>query len=163
MMAAPIGNEFYKKRTRHGRKKLFESPKALLEAAFEYFKWCDDNPLEEEKVFHYKGQITRTEICKLRAYTLKGLCNYLKCSENYFIQFKAADRKDKEAFVRVIKEIESIIYDQKFTGAAAGFLNPNIIARDLGLVDKKETKQSGKLVITKSEGIELPDNGEKVD
>jgi hypothetical protein len=27
------------------------------------------------------------------------------------------------------------MYTQKFTGAAAGFLNPNIIARDLGLRD----------------------------
>jgi hypothetical protein len=31
-----------------------------------------------------------------------------------------------------------VILDQKFTGAAADLLNPNIIARDLGLTDKKE-------------------------
>ena len=31
-----------------------------------------------------------------------------------------------------------IIYTQKFEGSAAGLLNPNIIARDLGLNDKQE-------------------------
>jgi hypothetical protein len=34
-----------------------------------------------------------------------------------------------------------IIYTQKFTGAAAGFLNPNIIARDLGLKEHTDTTQ----------------------
>ena len=31
---------------------------------------------------------------------------------------------------------------QQFEGAAAGFLNPNIIARKLGLTDKSEVKVS---------------------
>lgn len=33
--------------------------------------------------------------------------------------------------------VEQIIRQQKFEGAAAELLNPNIIARDLGLADKK--------------------------
>ena len=35
-----------------------------------------------------------------------------------------------------------MIYEQKFTGAAAGLLNPNIIARDLGLADKTDHASS---------------------
>ena len=38
----------------------------------------------------------------------------------------------------VIDDIEKIIYRQKFEGAAAGLLNANIIARDLGLRDKQD-------------------------
>ncbi len=61
----------------------------------------------------------------------------------YFNQFeyslaKKTDDISKD-FSKVITRIREIIYNQKFTGAAAGFLNPNIIARDLGLVDKAET------------------------
>lgn len=46
----------------------------------------------------------------------------------------------------VITQAEAVIYEQKFTGAAADLLNPNIIARDLGLADKKEL--SGGLALT---------------
>ena len=48
------------------------------------------------------------------------------------------DYTEKDDFSAVTTRIEDIIYEQKFTGAAADLLNPNIIARDLGLADKKE-------------------------
>jgi hypothetical protein len=48
---------------------------------------------------------------------------------------------DYKGFSQVITKIEKVIYNQKFTGAAAGFLNPNIIARDLGLAEKKEVNK----------------------
>jgi hypothetical protein len=41
------------------------------------------------------------------------------------------------------------MYEQKFSGAAAGLLNPNIIARDLGLADKSEIAST----ITKNENL----------
>ena len=40
----------------------------------------------------------------------------------------------------VIERIEQTVYSQKFEGAAAGLLNANIIARDLGLADRREDK-----------------------
>ena len=75
----------------------------------------------------------------MRAYTLHGLCLYLNCNTNYFLDFKRSlsNNPDKD-FSSVITCIEQTIYTQKFTGAAAEMLNPNIIARDLGLSDKKE-------------------------
>jgi hypothetical protein len=42
--------------------------------------------------------------------------------------------------------VEEIIRTQKFEGASADLLNPNIIARDLGLADKQDnttTHQAG--------------------
>jgi len=139
-MAATPGNQFWKARAKHGRDKLFETPELLWEAACEYFQWCDDNPLYERKAFAFQGMITTEDMPKMRAYTLGGLCLFLDCSENYFRQFKSAEREDKHDFVTVIERIEKTIYNQKFTGAAADLLNPNIIARDLGLSDKTETK-----------------------
>jgi len=41
-------------------------------------------------------------------------------------------------FSTVIADIEAVIKSQKFQGAAAGLLNANIIARDLGLADKSD-------------------------
>lgn len=142
-MAAPKGNQFWKLRSKHGRDKLFESPELLLEAAQEYFNWCDKHPLKEQKAFSYQGKITRTSLNKMRAYTLDGLCLYLGCSESYFRKFKSKlQSKEGEDFFTVIEHIEKVIYNQKFTGAAADLLNANIIARDLGLSDKVDSKNT---------------------
>jgi hypothetical protein len=46
--------------------------------------------------------------------------------------------------MEVITRIDKYIYNQKFEGAAAGFLNPNIIARDLGLADKTDNNNTHK-------------------
>jgi hypothetical protein len=48
------------------------------------------------------------------------------------------DYRKRNDFIHITREIEEIIKDQKFAGAAADLLNANIIARDLGLSDKKE-------------------------
>lgn len=141
-MAAPIGNKFWEHRSRHGREKLFATPQLLWEAAVEYFEWCEDTPLKEEKVFNYQGDIVRADISKMRAMTLSGLCFYLGCNEAYFRTFKAQLPKGEEDFNTVISEIESVIYNQKFQGAAADLLNANIIARDLGLSDKQEIQST---------------------
>ena len=142
-MAAPKGNQFWKQRTKHGRDKLFSTPEILMEACNEYFQWCEDNPLLEEKVFHAAGEITRTTVAKLRALTITGLCLYLRISHETWREYSR--RKD---FSEVIREADNIIYSQKFNGAAADMLNANIIARDLGLADEKElTGKDGKDLI----------------
>jgi hypothetical protein len=135
-MAAPAGNQFWKLRSKHGRDKIFQDPETLWEAACEYFDWCEKNPLIE---VDFKGKdATRVELPKMRAFTWSGL--------ELFVDIESLrDYKKKEEykdFQQVITRIEQIIYTQKFTGAAAGFLNPNIIARDLGLSDKKELQHS---------------------
>lgn len=133
-MPAPKGNEFWKQRSKHGRDKLFASPQLLWSAACEYFKWCESNPLLEEKGFAFQGTVTKETFEKMRAFTMSGLCFYLHCNEAYFRQFKS----DNEGFSTVIGEIEQVVYRQKFEGAAADLLNANIIARDLGLKDRTD-------------------------
>lgn len=137
-MAAPKNNEFWKLRSKHGRDKLFKSPTLMWEAACEYFQWCEDHPLIEEKVFQYQGEIVRGDLSKMRAITMEGLCFYLHCNEAYFRVFKSQLPEGEQDFNTVITDIEKTIYRQKFEGASADLLNANIIARDLGLHDKKD-------------------------
>jgi len=131
------GNQFWKFRTKHGANKIFSDPVLLWKECVKYFKWCEDHPLLEEKVFHAAGDITRTNVTKLRAMTIQGLCFYLRISDETWANYK----KDKDLF-GIIREAEQVIYDQKFTGAAADLLNPTIIARELGLAEKKDIKVS---------------------
>lgn len=131
-MGAPIGNQFWKQRSKHGRDKIFTSPDLLWEAACEYFEWCDTHKLIE---IDFRGKdASEVELPKMRAFTWEGLELFIDIHS--LRDYKS--NPDYKDFSHVITRIEKIIYNQKFTGAAAGFLNPNIIARDLGLADKKE-------------------------
>ena len=155
------GNKFWTLRAKHGRDKIFKTPTIMLEAACEYFQWCEDNPLYETNLQKIKTsrdteEIKLVDLPKMRALTMHGLCSFLHVNTMYFNQFeksikeKAAEKltdEDKD-FSLVITHIREIIYNQKFTGAAAGFLNANIIARDLGLKDKSETEHAGDINLT---------------
>jgi len=129
-MAAPKGNRFWEARTKHGRDKLFASSEALWEACCEYFKWAEDNPLWEVKVTQYQGEVVEMPVPKIRAMTLEGLCIFLDIHRSTWNDWRKVDD-----FSEVVMRTESIIRDQKFSGAAADLLNANIIARDLGLKD----------------------------
>lgn len=167
MCAAPIGNQFWKLRSKHGRDKLFVTPQLLWEAACDYFEWCDANPFYEVEQAKSgakahvddKGNVTfppnLVELPKMRPYTLHGLCIYLDCNTKYFNEFadglKGKDDQLSKDFSEIVTRIREVIYNQKFSGAASGFLNPNIIARDLGLSDKQETRKVDK------DGNDVPD------
>ncbi len=135
-MAAPKNNSFWKNRSKHGRDILFATPEAMWEAATEYFTWCESHPLYNVEIHSGK----RHRLPKMRPFTLKGLTFYLKCNVDYFRQFKKTVDKDKADFLNVIEDIESVIYTQKFEGAASGFFNANLISRELGLADKTEAE-----------------------
>lgn len=132
-MQFTVGNEFWKRRTKHGRDKLFKDPETLWEAAQEYFQWCHDNPLIEIDFVGKDAQ--QVEKPKMRAFTWSGLEIYLDIDS---LKHYKSDPNYSD-FFPVITRIEKIMYTQKFEGAAAGFLNPNIIARDLRLFDNDPT------------------------
>lgn len=77
-------------------------------------------------------------IPKMRAMTIKGLCLFLDISYTGWLEYGK-----RGAYVEVVTRIVDVIYDQKFSGAAAGMLNPVIIARDLGLKDTTAHEISG--------------------
>jgi hypothetical protein len=136
----PTGNQFWQQRSKHGRDPLFATPQLMLEAACEYFNWCNENPLYE---VDFKGKdAERVEIPHMRVFTYEGLTNYLCCNVKYFNEFEESLRgKDDEMskdFSAVITNIRAIIRQQKFEGAACGFFNPMIISRDLGLKEQTE-------------------------
>lgn len=152
-MGAPKGNRFWELRTKHGRDKLFETPEILWEEACKYFEWCEDNPLLS---VDFKGpDLVKVEVPKMRAFTWEGLELFLgieslrsyKTHENY---------KD---FKHVIGKINQVMFKQKFEGAAAGFLNANIIARDLGLQDNQKIDMKANISGTQRTKIEFVKKG----
>lgn len=144
-MPAPKGNQFWRARSKHGRDKIFKTPADLWEACVEYFDWIEANPLQEVQAFAYQGMVTKEPLPKMRAMTLTGLRLFLDVNADTWLSYKS--NKD---YTEVITQAEEVIYNQKFTGAAAGLLNPNIIARDLGLADKKDHTSSDGTMSPKS-------------
>jgi len=138
-MGAPEGNNFWTKRHKHGRDKIFKTPEELWEAACAYFDYVDKNPFTTDKcTTDYNGTKETIEHHK-KPYTLIGLCIFCGVNTSYWRQFKGGDHVD---FSTVISQIEEVVYNQKYSGAASGIFNSNIIARDLGLADKKEVEQT---------------------
>lgn len=128
------GNRFWEERSSAGPKPIFTDPDKLWDACVEYFEWVDENPLHEAKAFAYEGSVTVEAMPKMRAMTINGLCLFLDVGLSTWAEWK----KDRSDLAEVITRAEQVIYEQKFTGASAGLLVPNIIARDLGLVEKSD-------------------------
>lgn len=138
------GNQFWKQRSTHGKKPTFETPEALESACYEYFQWIEDNPLRAAELVKYQGKGKVKTVPVMRAMTESGLCIFLDISTDTWRNYKS-----KVDYLEVTNKVVDVIYNQKFAGAAAGLLNANIIARDLGLTDKQEIQQA--VSITKIE------------
>ena len=121
------------------------TPVELVEASLAYFDWCADNPLYETDLRTADGIVVETPVAKMRAFTKSGLCVWLGISPSTLSTW-VQDPDYKGA----VEWINNIIYTQKLEGAAAGLLNANIIARDLGLSD------SAKVDHTSSDGSMTP-------
>jgi len=141
-VAYQVGNKLWSARSSHGRNPIFKDPEQLWDACVEYFNWCEENPLLEEKIFHANGVITRDSVAKMRAMTISGLCLFIDICEKTWLNYK-----NNNDFLQVITRAEKTIYNQKFTGAAADLLNANIIARDLGLIDKIAQETTGTIQV----------------
>lgn len=153
-----IGNQFWKARSTHGRKKKWSEPDVLRDACFQYFQWCEDNPLYASEVVKYQGVATLTDVPKMRAMTISGICIFLGITQETW-----RDYKKQKDFSAVIHEAEEIIKTQKFEGASAELLNANIIARDLGLRDNVNNEHSGPnggpIETESNVTVYIPDNG----
>jgi hypothetical protein len=154
---ANIGNQWWLKRAKHGRDKLFTSPKLLWEAAMEYFDDVVKN--RNEYVVDFKtagGRLKKVKKPLAVPFTWTGLCLYLQCNEHYFrsfrMQLKDTDPLAQE-FRSVIDNISHIIYEKKFNGASNGIFNANLIAYDLGLrKDQQQTAAGSGISINISSG-----------
>lgn len=137
------GNKLWEFRNKHGKDHKF-TPEELWNEFLGYCEWIEKHPLLEDSVNFYQGKPTHEPITKMRAMTIIGFCLFADLDTVTFYEY----RKQSD-YANITTRIEQCIREQKFTGAAAELLNANIIARDLGLVDKKDLTTDGE----KIEGI----------
>jgi len=127
------GNQYWKRRSKHGRDRIIKDPETLANASDEYFKWCIDNPIIE---IDFRGKdLTKIELPHPRAFKKNELARFCHLAQWRSIEELTEVSND---FSQVITHIEGIISDQKYTYAVVGMFNSNIVARDLGLADKTD-------------------------
>lgn len=117
------GNQFWKRRRRHGRRLKYPTPDQLQAACEAYFQWVEDHPLYESRVFVYRGIAKTIRARKHRPMTRAGLYRYLEIDRRTWRNYR-----DREGFLPVCERVEMVIYIQLFELAAAGLINPRFIA-----------------------------------
>lgn len=122
-----------------GAKPKFSGPDDLWSACCEYFEWVEDNPLYEDRLVTFQGSATHEPVAKMRAMTISGLCLFLDIAHETWREW----HRSRPDLSEVLARAEAVIYQQKFSGAAADLLNASIIARDLGLADRSELTGAG--------------------
>lgn len=138
-MAAPKGNKFYLLAANPGAPRKVVAPEDLWAHAVDYFEWCDNNPWEEQDWVGREGKAVKKK--HPVPYTLVGLATFIGIAERTLRNYGNGSDPAYKDFLPVYTHIEQIVRTQKFTGAAAGFFNANIIARDLGMVEKVDSEQ----------------------
>ena len=124
---APLGNQYWKARKTHGKKKIFRSPESLLNEAYDYFQWCVDNPLHRTMYSKYRGKTIKWQTTELNCVSIGGLCLHLGISRQTFLNYSS-----KEAYrdyFEVCEHIADLIYMKQFMRAAVGHIKPCVIAR----------------------------------
>jgi hypothetical protein len=131
-----------------GRPPKYANAEQLWNEFIAYAKHLQDNPLIE---VDFRGKdAVEVALPKMRAMTKSGFAVFAG-----FCEWREVDnqRQRSDEFSRIVTRIESCIFTQKLEGAAAGFFNSSIIARELGLSDKSEStiKSDEPLVIIRTE------------
>jgi hypothetical protein len=131
---------------KQGKRLAFDTPVKMLDAITDYFNAVDANPYKEHD---YVGKdATSVYRQKMRPYTWHGLCLFLGYNPEYFEKFEEYTREEifrgGSQYRRVIKHARALIYDNKLSGATSGLFSHHIVARDLGLADKKQLEGGDK-------------------
>jgi len=133
--------DYWDKRKRRGRPKALKSPDHLWSLACDYFKRRDKQKIVKKEFIRggeRAGEVVDLE--QMVPYTWQGFEAYLH--ERKIIAHLRDYRANKgnyyDDYSEILIVIGHIMYDQKFTGAASGAFNANVIIRDLGLSERTE-------------------------
>ena len=114
---------------------IFENPRDLLDRCVAYFQWVLDNPLYDHQPKVVDKTLEVIEVPRMRPMSGIALSLHAGFASGSWMVW----RRDRPDLLPVILWAEDIIRTQKFEGAVGGFMNANLIARDLGLSEKVES------------------------
>jgi len=126
----------------------FRTPDEMLEAAYEYFQWCDQHPLIRKEAVKYQGFLSIGEIEVRRPYSMEGLTLHLGVASSFFRSRKIEIRKKAEEanastldieMLEAIERVELIVRTQQIEGALISEFNAGLVARLNNITDTSNT------------------------
>ena len=130
-----------------GRPKKF-TPESLWKYFVGYQEYCKENPkLKHDFVGKDADEVYRKIEIPL---TWEGFQIYIwnQGANGDLKDYLSNKNNAYDEFSPILARIRIIIYEDKFTGAAAGLFNHSIIARDLGLKDHQDVTSQGEKITT---------------
>jgi len=126
-----------------GRDRFYSEPQEMWTDAVLYFEWAssEEASVDEHKIFNSATGPSHTNIDHARPFTIREYCLYVGISQDTWQRYKK-----RPEYKDVTEAIKDIIYSQKFAGAAVNIYNMQIIARDLGLVERSDVTSGGKTI-----------------
>lgn len=122
--------------------KHIKTPEQMWKYACEYFEWCNRHKLKKVEYIKSGAAAGTTITIKLpRAYTWQGFQTFLiekNMIKNVKMYFEYPEFKE------VMNVIASVMFSQKYEYALIGVFNPNLVARELGLIEKTENTSTVK-------------------
>jgi hypothetical protein len=136
--------------------KYIETPDKLWELFEKYIQHERNNPMFKTDYVGKDGTKVQTPL--ETPITFEGFECYLQNQGviNDLGHYSSNENNAYNEYLPIITRIKQNCFVHNFKGASVGLFNANIIARKLGLVDKKETELKGGLNIP-----QLPDIGDR--
>lgn len=125
-----------------GKHKYIETPERMWELFCEYVKHESENPYYKVEYVGKDGDMVRTPLQV--PITFEGFECYVADQNiiNDLGDYSKNDDGRYSEYAPIITRIRNNCFSQNFKGAAVGLFNANLIAKKLGLVDKKDIKAS---------------------
>lgn len=144
-MGAPIGNQFWKLRSKHGITKLFTDPKVLEEELDKYLDLTSQRYKETTQASAGKLVTIKHPVPP----TLKGFCLFLGVHSQYVKDFERkmesiTDPQTRKDFGVVLSRIREAIEVDQVEGGLAGVYNPGLTARLNGIKDQTDITSNNK-------------------
>lgn len=126
-----------------------ESAEDLWSTFMDYRDHSINTPVIEPRIFNAKEGLRHGDLNKPRPLTLNGFCNYIGVHPGTWDRWKTEElgaQEDQDHcrfFYDVMMQIESIVYDDQYQGAAVNIFNASVVSRKLGLAEKSEITGTG--------------------
>lgn len=124
-----------------GHPRAFKTPDEMWNKAVDYFEWASNKYILQDKAYKMKDgpqsgdRIEHDFIAHRRPFTIEGLCAFLNIGSSTWYGY--GDEAKYPEYSDTFKKITDIMFEQKFSGAAVGIYNGNIITRILNLSDSQ--------------------------
>lgn len=156
-MGAPKKNTYWQNRVTHGRPMEYSTTEALWEAFEKYYEWNSKRVLyrqEAVKSGDLAGKIIKIPLPV--PLTIQGFCVHAGIAFQTFQNY-CSGIAPWEGLFEVATYIRESIQTHQLEGASLNILNPNIVARLVGLADKKDVEQrTTTTVVHLGSGIKPP-------